>query len=94
MYFSGFEGETKSEMFEQLPPEFSPVSIYIEPSEKFENVLCKMKDAGLQFPVAAKPDVGTKGLLFRKIENAEQLKAYHPLLPFNYVNSANDNTAA
>jgi len=85
MYFSGFEGETKSEMFEQLPPEFSPVSICVQPSEKFENILCKMKDAGLQFPVAAKPDVGTKGLLFRKIENAEQLKTYHSFLPFDYI---------
>ena len=44
-----------------------------------------MKNAGLKFPVAAKPDVGTKGLLFRKIENEEQLKAYHSLLPFTYV---------
>lgn len=85
MYFSGFEGETKSEMFEYLPAEFSPISIWIQPSEKFENVLCRMTDAGLQFPVAAKPDVGTKGLLFRKIKNAEQLKTYHSLLPFDYV---------
>jgi hypothetical protein len=85
MYFSGFEGETKSEMFDQLPSEFSPISIFINPSENFENVLCKIKNAGLQFPVAAKPDVGTKGLLFRKIENVEQLKTYHSLLPFAYV---------
>jgi hypothetical protein len=41
--------------------------------------------ANLQFPVAAKPDVGTKGLLFRRIENEDQLKAYHALLPFTYV---------
>ena len=85
MYFSGFEGETKHEMFEQLPSEFSPVSIYIQPSEKFETVLCNMQKAGLNFPVAVKPDVGTKGLLFRKIENENQLKTYHALLSFTYV---------
>lgn len=85
MYFSGFDGETKSEMFHQLPPGYSPISIYIQPSEKFEVVLCKIKDAGLQFPVAVKPDVGTKGLLFRKIEDVEELKAYHSLLPFTYI---------
>ena len=44
-----------------------------------------MHAAGLQFPVAVKPDVGTKGLLFRKIENAEQLATYHSLLPFTYL---------
>ena len=41
--------------------------------------------AGLHFPVAVKPDVGTKGLLFRKIENKDQLNSYHSLLPFTYV---------
>lgn len=85
MHFSGFEGETKQEMFQHLPPEFSPKTIYIHPSENFNCVLKKMFEAGLNFPVAAKPDVGTKGLLFRKIKNEEQLKAYHSLLPFTYV---------
>lgn len=85
MYFSGFEGETKQEMFKQLPPEFSPAGIYIHPYESIETVLKKMNDTGLQFPVAAKPDVGTKGLLFRTIKNETQLKTYHSLLPFTYV---------
>ena len=85
MYFSGFEGETKEEMFQQLPAQFSPITIYIQPSEKIDCVLHKMAAANLQFPVAAKPDVGTKGLLFRKIENKEQLATYHSLLPFAYV---------
>ena len=85
MYFSGFEGETKQEMFQHLPPEFSPRTIYIHPSENFDCILKKMCEADLRFPVAVKPDVGTKGLLFRKIKNQEQLKAYHSLLPFTYV---------
>jgi hypothetical protein len=85
MYFSGFEGETKQEMFQYLPPEFSPKTIYIHPSENFGCILKKMFEAGLNFPIAVKPDVGTKGLLFRKIKNEAQLKAYHSLLPFTYV---------
>ncbi len=85
MYFSGFEGETKEEMFQHLPPQFCPATIYINPLENFDCVLQKMLAAGLQFPVAVKPDVGTKGLLFRKIANEKQLAAYHALLPFTYV---------
>lgn len=85
MYFSGFEGETKQEMFRYLPAEFSPVSIYLQQAGNFESVLKQMNDAGLKFPVAAKPDVGTKGLLFRRIESEKQLAAYHSLLPFTYV---------
>lgn len=85
MYFSGFEGETKEEMFEYLPPQYSPVTLCIKPREDFNTVLKKMYNAGLEFPIAAKPDVGTKGLLFRKIQNETQLIAYHKLLPFGYV---------
>ena len=85
MYFSGFEGETKEEMFKYLPTKFSPVTIIIKPAENIGCVIKKIQSAGLQFPIAVKPDVGTKGLLFRKIENEEQLEAYHLLLPFNYV---------
>ena len=85
MYFSGFEGETKQEMFQQLPPSLYPATVYISPAENFHLVLKKMHAVGLQFPVAVKPDVGTKGLLFRKIENEEQLAAYHALLPFTYL---------
>lgn len=44
-----------------------------------------MNAAGLNFPVAVKPDVGTKGLLFRRIENQEQLAIYNSLSPFNYM---------
>jgi hypothetical protein len=85
MYFSGFEGETKEEMFQQIPQEYSPKALYVKPNEKLDCVLKKMCCAGLRFPVAVKPDIGTKGLLFRKIENEQQLAAYHTLLPFTYV---------
>lgn len=85
LYFGGFEGETKREMFEQLPAALYPTTIYVDPSENIEYTIKRMQASGLQFPVAVKPDVGTKGLLFRKIENAQQLAAYHALLPFSYL---------
>lgn len=85
MYFSGFEGETKEEMFCQLPPEFCPAGVFIQAGEPIKQVLCKIKQAGLSFPFAVKPDVGTKGLLFRKIENEDQLEKYHALVPFRYL---------
>ena len=68
MYFSGFEGETKQEMFRQLPPERCPITIYIEPGECFEQVLGKMNEAGLHFPVAAKP------MLEQRVCYSEKLK--------------------
>jgi hypothetical protein len=83
--FSGFEGETKKEMFQQLDKHTYPNTIYISPNCAFERIQQDMKTAGLSFPVAVKPDIGTKGLCFRKIENESQLRKYHEKLPVNYV---------
>ncbi len=83
--FSGFEGETKKEMFEQLNKDIYPNTIYINPQTNFESILQQMQQAGLKFPVAVKPDIGTHGLCFRKIDNEEQLKKYHTTLPVEYV---------
>ncbi|MCZ2222717.1 MAG: hypothetical protein LC122_03705 [Chitinophagales bacterium] len=85
LQFSGLEGETKKEMFDQLPKESYPTTIYIQPKENFENILLLMQEVNLQFPVAVKPDIGTKGLCFRKIDNEEELKKYHNTVPFVYL---------
>ena len=85
MYFSGFEGDSKEEMFREIQPGTVPTTVYIRPGENIETIICKMKTACLDFPVAVKPDVGTKGLLFRRIQNKEQLTAYHALMPMTYL---------
>lgn len=83
--FSGFEGETKKEMFDLLDKAVYPNTIYIQPHQPFDEVVQQMKEAGLVYPVAVKPDIGTKGLCFRKIENETELKKYHQTLPVDYL---------
>jgi hypothetical protein len=85
MKFGGFEGEGKRVIYEQLPARYCPISIFIEPQESFESVIAKMSDAGFNFPFIVKPDVGMKGLLFRKIDNIAQLKQYHHAMPAAYI---------
>jgi hypothetical protein len=83
--FGGFEGETKSEMYQQLPPNTFPKTVYIEPQFPFENVLQIIKDHEFTYPFIVKPDVGMSGVLFRKIETEAQLKRYHQHLPATYL---------
>jgi len=83
--FSGFEGETKEEMFNQLNKNIYPNTIYVKPAMQFDSVLLQMQHVGLTYPIAVKPNIGTKGLCFRKIDNEEQLKKYHQSLPVEYV---------
>ncbi|MEJ7611442.1 MAG: hypothetical protein WKF88_09735 [Ferruginibacter sp.] len=82
--FGGFEGETKSEMYEQLPPGSFPRSIYISPSLGFEEVK-KRAESSFSYPFAAKPDAGMMGFMFRRINTAAELETYHIKMPVDYI---------
>jgi len=82
--FGGFEGETKSEMYQQLPPGSYPKSIFISPSVSFDEVRDRA-ESGFNYPFAAKPDAGMMGFMFRRINDAQQLEEYHKKMPVNYI---------
>jgi len=46
------------------------------PADNPATVLAALADNGISFPLIAKPDVGFRGRLVRRIENAEQLTSY------------------
>lgn len=83
--FGGFEGEGKKEMYEQLHTDTVPKTIYINPQSGFEKVKKEVAKNGFAYPFCVKPDVGMKGLLFRKIDSEEQLKKYHEQVSFQYI---------
>jgi hypothetical protein len=83
--FGGFEGESKKEMFDQLPPNSYPRSIYISHTALFEEVENLVAQGGFNYPIAVKPDVGMMGLMFRKIDSLEKLKLYHQRMPADYI---------
>jgi hypothetical protein len=83
--FGGFEGEGKKEMYDQLPPHLVPRTIYIMHDWPFDEVKKKIAAAGFTFPFIVKPDIGMKGILFRKIDNEEQLIKYHERIPVEYI---------
>lgn len=83
--FGGFEGERKREMYEQLPPGTYPKSIFIKPTLSFEEVEKLVASNNYQYPFVVKPDIGTMGFMFRKIDNAHQLKQYHNKMHSDYI---------
>lgn len=83
--FGGFHGEGKKEMYDQLPPDLVPRTIYIMHDWPFEKVKEHVERAGFSYPFIVKPDVGMKGILFRKIENEDQLLKYHERIPVEYI---------
>ena len=83
--FGGFEGEGKKEMYDQLPPALFPRTIYISPADPLQTVEEHIKANGFRLPFTVKPDVGMKGLLFRKINCWEQWRAYHQKITVDYL---------
>jgi len=85
LIFAGFEGGSKKEMYDQLPAWCCPTTLLIAPEEQLTSVLQKMKEVKLEFPVVVKPDSGMQGVLFRVIQNEEQLNIYHENVGESYI---------
>ena len=83
--FAGFEGEGKKEMYDLLPEGSYPDTIYVTPSMTFEQVKNRIAEKRLVYPICVKPQVGLKGLLFRKVDNEQKLRFYHENVPLDYL---------
>ena len=69
----GAFGESKSAILRLLPDAIVPGWILVQPDQPIENILQRLNDAGIPFPLIAKPDIGERGFLVRKISSAEEL---------------------
>lgn len=83
--FAGFIGETKREMYEQMPNHLYPATIYIMPNQPIKAVEAQIAAAGIGYPFAVKPQVGMQGMMFRKINSPQQLAAYHRQMIAEYL---------
>ncbi len=83
--FGGFEGESKKEMYDQLPPHTFPKTQLIRHGIDFSEVLTITNKNHFTYPFAVKPDVGMMGFMFRAISNEDDLRQYHELMPADYL---------
>jgi hypothetical protein len=83
--FGGFDGESKKEIYDQLPKDHLPNYTLIPHTMPVGEVKEVLARTGLNFPVAAKPDVGKMGLMFRKICCERDLERYHQRIGCSYI---------
>lgn len=83
--FSGFEGESKKEMYEQLPEKYYPKTMFVAAQQNLQQVLQGITAKGFAYPFIVKPQIGMQGMMFRKIDNAQQLQQYHRQMPADYL---------
>lgn len=85
MEFAGFEGENKTEMYEQLPQKYYPKTLFICANEKFHDLVERLAIEGFEYPFVVKPQIGMHAMMFRKVHNVQQLKRYHDFTDINYM---------
>jgi len=83
--FGGMDGEPKKEMYDLLPIHLIPITLNVLPTVAFESVMASVQQKGITFPLVVKPEVGCAGVLFRKIDQKEELRKYHQQVPVEYI---------
>ena len=77
--------ESKKEIYDLIPSEYYPKTLLIEPTETLEAVQEKIKEAAIEFPLIAKPDIGLRGTAVKKIHNKQELAVYFSKANFNVL---------
>ncbi|MEL7123294.1 MAG: D-alanine--D-alanine ligase [Bacteroidota bacterium] len=81
----GIGVESKFDTLAILPEVHRPTTILVNKNDSFDKVLQKIEAANITFPLIAKPEVGFRGMLVKKVKNAKQLKAYLSKYPINFL---------
>ncbi len=76
MKYGGVMGESKYKVLSGITSEFIPKSTLVRLPMKSEDLLNKINEAGLDFPLILKPDVGERGKEVELVHSADELKKY------------------
>lgn len=72
----GLGVESKYETIIKIPDAYRPATVFVKAGTSFEQILKALRQSGIDFPLIAKPDVGFRGLLVKKIKKEEALREY------------------
>lgn len=81
----GAMGESKSDILRLLPQSVLPKTVFAPAGISADELLEKMRQAGLDFPLIAKPDVGERGFLIKKLEDTEALRRHLERYPVDFI---------
>jgi hypothetical protein len=81
----GAMGESKHDILKRLPGHVLPKMVLVTPEMSPEEIVEAMRQNGLDFPVIAKPDVGERGFLVKKIRSEAELKTHLTRYPVPFI---------
>lgn len=74
--YSGNGTESKYKTIQLVPKQYRPLSVLISEEMSFSDSLRILENANIKFPIIAKPDVGFRGYLVKKVDTEGELKRY------------------
>ena len=74
--FGGLGFESKYSTLQKIPEKLRPKSILVPPGQNPSLVKNQLEEVNILFPLIAKPDVGFRGFLVKKMDDFEQLSSY------------------
>jgi len=72
----GFLGESKKDIFELVPAQWQPRTIFFSAGSNPDSVLEKLLLADFRFPLIGKPDIGARGRGVKKLKDAAAVLSY------------------
>ncbi len=85
MFISGLGLESKFDTLKMIPEHVRPNSILVPHGTPFSVVKERLTEAGMTFPMIAKPDLGYRGLLVTRIPSEDDLITYLQTYPIDII---------
>ncbi|MEO5776373.1 MAG: D-alanine--D-alanine ligase [Flavobacterium sp.] len=81
----GFVMDSKIEIYDLIPQKFYPITKFVKEKMPFDEVEILLETSKIKFPFIVKPDIGLRGSAVKKVENLDELQAYHNKANFDYL---------
>lgn len=77
--------ESKYQTLLKIPPLLRPKTLLVRPEEPFASLDRRLREARIGYPLIAKPDLGFRGFLVRKIDRPAELRRYLARYPVPFL---------
>jgi hypothetical protein len=74
--YGGFTGESKKDIYDAGPVDLFPQSVFFDIPCSVDQVIPVLKQASLDFPLVAKPDIGARGQGVMILKNRKDLEVF------------------
>lgn len=77
----GLAMESKQEIYKLMPAGTYPKTVFVEEHVSSEEIIKLIENAGISYPLIAKPDIGMKALGVEKLHSPDEIQGYIKRFP-------------